>query len=154
MRVILDQNLEHERNQAAYGYLADHGVQVHWANPTYTATHQKTLTIDGNTSVIMTLNMVTSDYADTRDFAVIDHQRADIAAIQTTFDADFANRSITPPDGTDLVWSPTNAQPTILSVINDATETLDVENEEMADGTVVDALASRPPITGSTSRSP
>jgi len=62
----------------------------------------------------MTLNLVASDYSGTRDFAVIDAGRADVAAIFATFNADFAGRVITPPDGADLVWSPTNAKASVL----------------------------------------
>jgi phosphatidylserine/phosphatidylglycerophosphate/cardiolipin synthase-like enzyme len=141
VRVILDQNLEKSRNTAAYDYLAARGVHVRWA-AAGTTWHQKTLTVDDATSVIMTLNLVTEDYPGTRDFAVIDTNRADVAALVTTFDADFAGRAITPPDGTDLVWSPTNAETSILSVINGATRTLAVENEEMSDPAVTAALAS------------
>jgi hypothetical protein len=63
--------------------------------------------VDGADSVIMTLNLVARYYPGTRDFAVIDTGRADVAAIVATFNADFAGRVITPPDGADLVWSPT-----------------------------------------------
>jgi phosphatidylserine/phosphatidylglycerophosphate/cardiolipin synthase-like enzyme len=72
---------------------------------------------------------------------VIDTQHADIAAIVATFDADFAHGAITPPDGADLVWSPTNAQASVLSVINGAARTLAVEDEEMDDPAVTSALA-------------
>jgi phosphatidylserine/phosphatidylglycerophosphate/cardiolipin synthase-like enzyme len=140
VRVILDQHLEKSRNTAAYDYLAAHRVHVVWA-PAGTTYHQKTLTADDATSVIMTLNLVAEDYPGTRDFAVIDAIRADVAAIVTTFDADFAGQAISPPDGTDLVWSPTNAQAAILSVINGATRTLAVENEEMGDSAITAALA-------------
>ncbi len=141
VRVLLDQHLEKSRNTAAYTYLAAHRVHVRWA-PSGTTYHQKTLTVDNATSVIMTLNLVTEDYPDTRDFAVIDTNHADVAAIAATFNADFAGQPITPPDGTDLVWSPTNAQASILSVIDNATHTLAVEDEEMDDPTVTAALAS------------
>ncbi len=140
VRVILDQHLEKARNAAAFGYLRRHGVHVRWA-PAGTTYHQKTLTIDRATSVIMTGNLVAEDYPDTRDFAVVDTRRADVAAIVATFDADFAGRAITPPDGTDLVWSPTNAQSAVLSVIGGATHTLAVEDEEMDDPAVTSALA-------------
>jgi cardiolipin synthase A/B len=139
VRVILDQNLEKSRNTATYDFLSAHHVHVTWAD-SGTTYHQKTLTVDGKTSVIMTLNMVTEDYSGTRDFAVIDTNHADIAAIVATFNADFAHRAITPPDGTDLVWSPTNSQSSILAVINGAKHTLSVENEEMDDPTITDAL--------------
>jgi cardiolipin synthase A/B len=139
VRVILDQHLEGSANAAAYGYLSAHGVHVRWA-PAGTTYHQKTLTVDDATSVIMTLNLVTDDYPGTRDFAVVDANRADVAAIVTTFNADFAGLAITPPDGSDLVWSPTNAAGSVLAVINGATHTLAVEDEEMDDPAVTDAL--------------
>jgi len=139
VRVILDQNLEQSRNTAAYDFLSAHRVHVTWADSGVTY-HQKTLTVDGKTSVVMTLNMVSEDYAGTRDFAVIDTKLADVRAIVTTFNADFAHRSITPPDGADLVWSPTNSQSSILAVINGAKQTLSVENEEMDDPTITSAL--------------
>jgi phosphatidylserine/phosphatidylglycerophosphate/cardiolipin synthase-like enzyme len=124
----------------AYDYLTAHRVHVRWA-PSGTTYHQKTLTVDNATSVIMTLNLVAEDYQGTRDFAVIDTAHADVAAIVATFDADFAGTAITPPDGADLVWSPTNAQASVLSVINGARHTLAVEDEEMDDPAVTSALA-------------
>ena len=141
VRVVLDQHLERARNAAAYTYLAARRVHVRWA-PSGTTYHQKTLTVDNATAVIMTLNLVAEDYPGTRDFAVIDTNHADVAAIAATFDADFAGQPITPPDGTDLVWSPTNAQASILSVIDNATRSLAIEDEEMDDPTVTAALTS------------
>jgi len=140
VRVILDHQREGSRNRAAYQYLSAHGVHVVWADPSYDATHQKTLTVDGDTSAIMTLNLVTEDYPDTRDFAVFDTNPADVEAIEQTFRADFAHEPITPPTGTDLVWSPTNALPSILAVVDGASRTLAVENEEMGDRAVTTAL--------------
>jgi cardiolipin synthase A/B len=139
VRVILDSHLEKSRNTAAYDFLAAHRVHVTWA-PSGTTYHQKTLTVDGKTSVIMTLNLVSEDYPGTRDFAVIDTGKADVAAIITTFNADFAHKKVTPPDGADLVWSPTNSQAAILAVINSARHTLAVENEEMDDSVITTAL--------------
>jgi len=140
VRVLLDRHLEKSRNTSAYNYLNAHGVHVRWA-PAGTTYHQKTLTVDNATSVIMTLNLVASDYSGTRDFAVIDAGRADVAAIVATFNADFAGRAINPPDGADLVWSPTNAKASVLSVIDGAKHTLATEDEEMNDPAVTAAMA-------------
>ena len=139
VRVTLDQHLEKSRNRGAYDYLASHGVHVDEAGGHHLPSkdpHRR-----GTTSVVMTRNLVAEDYPGTRDFAVIDTSHADIAAILATFNADFAGRAITPPDGTDLVWSPTNAQASVLSVINGAAHTLAVEDEEMDDPAVTSALA-------------
>ena len=140
VRVLLDQHLEKSANTGAYDYLSAHRVHVRWA-PAGTTYHQKTLTVDNATSVVMTLNLVARDYPGTRDFAVIDTSRADVAAIVATFNADFAGRPVTPPDGADLVWSPTNAKASVLSVIDGAKHTLAVEDEEMDDPAVTAALA-------------
>jgi cardiolipin synthase A/B len=140
VRVLLDQHLEKAANTPAYRYLAVHHVQVRWGPPG-TTVHQKTLTIDDAISVIMTLNLVAADYRSTRDFAVIDTNRADVNAIVATFDGDFAGTNAHPPASTDLVWSPTNAQAATLSIINGATGTLAIENEEMADPVITAAIA-------------
>jgi len=137
VRVILDQNREKNRNTLAYNYLNSHGVEVHWASPKYSATHQKSITADGSTTAIMTFNLTSQYYEASRDFAVIENDPNDIAAIETTFEDDFHNSTVTPPNGDDLVWSPTNSQSAILTVINSATHSLLVENEEMSDTNVV-----------------
>jgi phosphatidylserine/phosphatidylglycerophosphate/cardiolipin synthase-like enzyme len=113
---------------------------VHWANPAYACTHQKTITVDGASSAILTLNFTPRYYASSRDFAVITDDAADVAAIEATFDADFQDAQVTPADGDNLVWSPTDAQPSLLGLINGAGTSLLVENEEMSDPGVVGAL--------------
>jgi cardiolipin synthase len=140
VRVILDQNLEKSNNQAAFTYLSEHGVHVVWANTRYAATHQKTITVDGRTSLILTGNLTSRYYSTTRDFAVVDDTAADVTAIEQTFSADFTGAPITPPSGTDLVWSPTTAEPDMLAVINAARSGLQVENEEMGSSTIENAL--------------
>jgi cardiolipin synthase len=141
VRVILDQDNEKAHNQPAYTLLTAHGVQVHWANTAYTYTHQKTITVDGITTAVMSLNLSSQYYSTSRDFAVIENDVNDIKAIEAVFNADFANKAITPALGDDLVWSPTNSQSVMLAMINGAKYSLSVENEEMADAAIANALA-------------
>ena len=89
VRVLLDRHLEKSANTSAYDYLSAHRVHVRWA-PAGVTYHQKTLTVDDATSVIMTLNLVARDYPGTRDFAVIDTSRADVAAVAATLAHDYA----------------------------------------------------------------
>jgi cardiolipin synthase A/B len=140
VRVLLDQNLARSYNTPAYAYLSSHGVDVRWAPPSYDVTHQKTITVDGDVSAIMTLNLTSEYYPTTRDFAIIDRDRADVAAIQEVFDNDFAGRSYSPePPGTDLIWSP-GADARLVSIIGSARHALYAEDEEMSEYTIVDAL--------------
>jgi cardiolipin synthase len=142
VRVLLNGGYYSERESddaAAYGYLRSHGVHVRYT-PTYFAlTHQKTLTVDGDESAVMTLNF-DGEYATTRDFAVLDRQPADVRAIVSAFDADWSGRQITPSSGTgDLIWSP-GAESAVLKLIASARSSIDAENEEMDYAPATEAL--------------
>jgi phosphatidylserine/phosphatidylglycerophosphate/cardiolipin synthase-like enzyme len=141
VEVVLDQNLAKSYNAPAYSYLRSHGVIAHWAPKTYDVTHQKTITVDGDVSAVMTLNLTSEYYATSRDFAVIDRDTADVKAIKTVFADDFSGATSSPePAGSDLVWSP-GADTRLVGIIESAQHTLYVENEEMSEYTIVDALA-------------
>jgi phosphatidylserine/phosphatidylglycerophosphate/cardiolipin synthase-like enzyme len=140
VRVVLDHHLEKKNNQAAFRHLTEHGVHVAWANTHYASTHQKTITVDDSTSAIMTGNLTSRYYSTTRDLGVMDNTPADVTAIEQTFDADFAGMVATPPNGADLMWSPTTAEPDMISLINSARQSLQVENEEMGLSAVESAL--------------
>ena len=142
VRVLLDVNREKAANLAAYAELTDMRVHVAWADPRYAATHQKTLVIDGSVAAVMTLNMTSRYYSSTRDFAVIDRNRSDVAAIERVFNADFTHTRTTASPAAALVWSPSQSQPALLSLINSAKSSLLIENEEMADKPVTAALIS------------
>jgi phosphatidylserine/phosphatidylglycerophosphate/cardiolipin synthase-like enzyme len=143
VHVILDVNNEQSNNTAAYNQLQGCGVDVVWAWTKYESTHQKTITVDKTTTAIMSLNLTSRYYSDTRDFAVIESDPSDISAIEATFSRDFNHEGIKPPIGdNDLVWSPTNSQAALLKIINGAKHSLLIENEEMSDSTIVSALES------------
>lgn len=103
-------------------------------------TVKKTITVDNKESLITTANLTSRYYSTGREFGVYDTDAHDVSAIETVFNADFAGNSVTPGDGDDLVWSPTDSQTQLLALINNATKSLDIENEEMADPTVTTAL--------------
>jgi phosphatidylserine/phosphatidylglycerophosphate/cardiolipin synthase-like enzyme len=141
VRVILDQSGDEKKtNTPAYNYLEQNKCGVHWSNPAFAVTHQKTITVDAATSAIMTLNLTPTDYKTTRDFAVITNNAADVAAIEATFNADFTNATITPPTGENLVWSPTNAASALLGLVNGALKSLLISQEEFGDQTIVAAV--------------
>jgi cardiolipin synthase A/B len=141
VRVILDQREESD-NSAAYNYLKNNGVHVVWSWSKYYYTHEKSLVIDGSTAVIMTANLTSQYYSTSRDFLVTDTNAEDVAAIVKVFNADYAHEAVTPGDGADLVWSPTNSQTKLLALINGAKSSLRIYSEEMDDTAVENALVS------------
>ena len=141
VRVILDTNNEKSGNTAAYTLLnATTNCSAVWANKSFQVTHQKSIIVDGTQVAIMSLNLQSQYYSTTRDFALIENDPVDIAAIQATFNMDYGAGNTTstteyaysPGAGDDLIWSPTTAAPDMQAIINNATKTLLVENEEMA----------------------
>ncbi|HEY6498636.1 MAG TPA: putative Ig domain-containing protein [Streptosporangiaceae bacterium] len=139
VRVILDQ-AQKSYDSAAYSALTAGGVGVVYSSTSFTYTHQKTITVDGRESYISTGNFDTTYYATSRDYGVFDTNTTDVSAITAVFNADYAHTSITPSDGADLVWSPTDSQTQLAALINGATKSLDVEQEEFSDTTLVNDL--------------
>jgi cardiolipin synthase A/B len=89
----------------------------------------------------MSLNLTSRFYPDTRDFAVLDRNPADVAAIASVFDADFRNAKVASTAGTGLIWSPRQSGPALLALIDGATSSLLVENEELAYPAITAALS-------------
>jgi phosphatidylserine/phosphatidylglycerophosphate/cardiolipin synthase-like enzyme len=139
VRVILDA-AHTSVNGSAFNTLKAGGVGVTYSSSAFVYTHQKTITVDGATSLIMTGNLDSTYYSSDRDYAVFDTDAADVAAIEQVFAADFAMQSITPSDGDDLLWSPTDSQNRLLGLINGAQHSLDVEQLEFGDTALVDAI--------------
>lgn len=139
VRVIMDQ-AHKSYDSAAYSALTGAGVGVAWSSTAFTYTHQKTITVDDSESYISTGNFDTTYYATSRDYGVFDTDAADVSAVVQVFNADYTHTSITPPDGDDLVWSPTDSQSHLLALINGAQHSLDIEQEEFSDSALVNAI--------------
>ena len=139
VRVLLDRNLEESANAAAYRYLQARGVSVEWAGPSYAATHEKAMVIDGVRLVVMTANLTARYYADTRDFVVVDGDGADAAAADAAFNADWGGGAAPAGVGDHLVWSPGSASE-LEGLIDGARHSLLVENEEMSAPDLLSAL--------------
>jgi phosphatidylserine/phosphatidylglycerophosphate/cardiolipin synthase-like enzyme len=142
VRVILDRQHKTEDN-AAYTALTGAGVGVVWSSSAFVYTHQKTITVDATKSLILTGNLTSQYYTTSRDYGVFTDDTRDVAAIEKVFNADYAGTSITPTNGDHLLWSPTDSRSRLLTVINGATKTLDVEELEFSDPTVVNAIVAR-----------
>jgi cardiolipin synthase A/B len=142
VRVLLDHDYSGASlNQAAYSALSSAGVPVAWTNDSEIF-HQKTITVDGAESAVMTGNLTPQYYATTRDFVVMDSQPADVVAIESAFASDWSGAvPSTGAPGVDLVWSP-GSQPPLATLIGSASHTVVVENEEMDSTAIEDALES------------
>ena len=140
VRVLLDRDYSGGSvNSSAYATLSAAGVPVAWANDSEIF-HQKTITVDGTESAIMTGNLTPQYYSTTRDFVVMDRQAADVSAIETTFGSDWSGAAPSMGgEGADLVWSP-GAETDLVGLIDSATRNVTLENEEMNSTAIEAAL--------------
>ncbi len=114
--------------------------------------HQQTVVADGQTALITSMDLVTSDvYQVTRDFGLETQDKDVIADMKLVFDLDWSNsgssKSDTPRTGdktSRLIWSPIAAangsKAKILGLIDSAKETIHVETEYLSDGDVIKHL--------------
>jgi phosphatidylserine/phosphatidylglycerophosphate/cardiolipin synthase-like enzyme len=140
VRVILDRRLEQARNLPAYDFLRSRGVAVAWSSTRFFATHEKAFVIDRTTAVVMSLNLTSRYYATSRDVAVVDHDPADVAAIESVFEADFRGGGSATPAADDLVWSPGQSWADLLALVSRARVSVALESEELSSPAVVRAL--------------
>ncbi|MEU4927067.1 phospholipase D-like domain-containing protein [Streptomyces yokosukanensis] len=142
VRVVLDRQHK-SANDSAYTSLTNAGIGVVWSSSAFTYTHQKTITVDGTKSLVLTGNLTSQYYTTGRDYGVFTDDTRDVAAIEKVFTADYAGTSVTPTDGDHLLWSPTDSRSRLVSFIDSATKTLDVQELEFSDSTVVNAIVAR-----------
>jgi phosphatidylserine/phosphatidylglycerophosphate/cardiolipin synthase-like enzyme len=139
VHVLLNADYEGKsENMAAYNFLRAGGVHVAWASSSQIF-HAKYVVIDKVRAYIGTGNLVAHYYSSTRDFWVLDSQPIDVTAIDDTFLSDFTHHSSNRQGPGGLVWSP-GSKSSLVALINSATTSLFVENEEMNSSPIEHAL--------------
>ncbi len=138
VKVLLDSSSTTD-NTDVYNQLKNAGVSVAWSSTTFTFTHEKCVIIDGTVAWIMTMNLTQSSPTDNREYLAIDTSQTDIAEAETIFEGDFAG---TPPASVSgpLMVAPINAVTDVVSLIQSAKSTIDIEVEELSDYHTADAI--------------
>jgi cardiolipin synthase A/B len=127
-------------NDAIVKILKQAGVAVHWANPQFSITHQKTLVVDHALAYDMTFNFTDNTLRSERNFALVVRDKQAISEIERAFNADWHGKKYFLEKDVNLVWSPNDAQTKIVALINSAKHSLRVYNQEFASSYVMRAL--------------
>lgn len=88
----------------------------------------------------MTMNATTSSPSTNREYLAVDHEPVDVADAEAIFEADYAGNDV-PSYAGPLLLAPVNASARLFDLIQHAQHTLDVEDEELSDPGIVNALA-------------
>ena len=127
-------------NASAYDQLLRAGVDVRWANPAFALTHEKALIADGETALIMTLNLVHSAFHGNREYGIVTRDPAEVAEALAGFNADWERRAFKPKVPS-LLWSNTNTRRKLLDFIDGARTSLLLEQESLQDRELLQHLA-------------
>ena len=146
VKVVLNQTFpttDGADNASSYAALQARKVPVVWAPAGYTFTHAKTVIIDANKVLVMTMNLTFTSPKENREFIATDTDADDVAATEKIFAADYTGAAVS--TDSKLIISPNDAQPVnpenrIKSLILSARTSLDVEVQSLADTGLTDAI--------------
>jgi len=118
------------------------GILVKRASPEFTVTHQKTFSFDSAKSIIMTFNLESNYFGGTRDFGIITTDSREVLEIAKVFEADWSYSKVS-PEVDSLVWSNNNSRTKIVALIQSATHSLEIYNEELEDLECLNAMVAK-----------
>ena len=119
-------------NASAYEQLRSSAIDVRWGNPAFALTHEKALIADGETALIMTLNLTYSAFHRNREYGIITRDAAEVAEVLAGFSADWERRAFD-PRAPSLLWSNADTRRKLLDFIDGAVASLLLEQESLQD---------------------
>jgi cardiolipin synthase len=120
--------------------LSDAGIEVMDSNPAFDVTHEKSMVVDDKSAFIQSLNWETRNLTETRDYAVVTSHDHEVGEVMECFDADWARQAFNPGDHSHLIWCIGNGRQRIGQFIDDAKDSLWVQNERYQDPVIIERL--------------
>jgi phosphatidylserine/phosphatidylglycerophosphate/cardiolipin synthase-like enzyme len=127
-------------NEESRRQLARAGVEVEDSNPAFDLTHEKSMVVDDATAFVKSLNWEHRNLTETRDYAVVTDDRDEVAEIVACFEADWKRKPFDPGDAARLIWCNTNGRERIAHFIDEAKQTIFVQNERYQDPVIIERL--------------
>jgi phosphatidylserine/phosphatidylglycerophosphate/cardiolipin synthase-like enzyme len=115
------------------------GILCKQAPRTFEVTHEKAFVIDGATALVMSFNLTSEYFGQTRDFGIVTTEKPEVTEISNVFEADWNDKPVTPQVAS-LVWSPVNSRSKLTSLISGSSNTLDIYCEEVDDPGTLGAM--------------
>ncbi len=127
-------------NEASRKQLEHAGVEVKDSNPAFDLTHEKSMVVDGETAMIMSLNWDPKNFTETRDYAVVTSHRHEVDEVAAGFDADWHRKKFDPGEKAHLIWCNLNGRNRVAQFIDAAKDTLFLQNERYQDEVIIERL--------------
>jgi phosphatidylserine/phosphatidylglycerophosphate/cardiolipin synthase-like enzyme len=130
-------------NAKAVNELLKAGVNVMYTRPNFKYTHEKSLVIDGDTTVIMTMNITRSSFTTNREFGIINRRPNDVLFVSRLFQADWVGDQPLVPINPAMVVSPYNSRHQMYNLVAAAQKSLIVESNSLNDPALVAMAGTR-----------
>jgi cardiolipin synthase A/B len=127
-------------NQLTKKKLLAADIEVRDSNPEFDVTHEKSMVIDDEIAFVKSLNWVTKNLTETRDYAVVTKHAKEVREIIECFEADWARKPFVVDDEAHLIWCKGNGRDRISRFIDEAQHTLFVQNERYQDAVIIERL--------------
>jgi cardiolipin synthase A/B len=128
------------QNRGSRSALVEAGVDVLDTNPAFAVSHEKSMVIDDGAAFIGSLNWDPDNFEDTRDYAVISTDPAEVSEVIECFEADWSRQPFEPRKSSNLIWCPGPGRARIAEFIDEAKHSLFVQNERYQDAIIVEHL--------------
>jgi cardiolipin synthase A/B len=116
------------------------GVEVIDSNPRYDVTHEKSMVVDDTTAFVKSLNWETKNLTETRDYAIVTSHAHEVAEIIECFEADWARKPFSGDEHSHLIWCCGNGRDRIAQFIDDAKNSIFLQNERYQDAVIIERL--------------
>jgi len=115
-------------------------IEVLNSSPEFDVTHEKSMVVDGDAAFVKSLNWVTRNLTETRDYAVVTTHSAEVDEIVECFEADWNRKPFPVNEQPRLIWCTANGRDRIARFIDEAKHTLFVQNERYQDSVIIERL--------------
>jgi phosphatidylserine/phosphatidylglycerophosphate/cardiolipin synthase-like enzyme len=127
-------------NEASRKMLTGAGIEVIDSNPAFDLTHEKSMVVDDEIALIMSLNWTTKNFTETRDYAVVTKHGHEVREIIECFEADWHRETFNPREDSHMIWCVGNGRQRIGRFIDEAKHSLWVQNERYQDPVIIERL--------------
>ncbi|HWY56743.1 MAG TPA: phospholipase D-like domain-containing protein [Terriglobales bacterium] len=116
------------------------GVDVTDSNPEYDVTHEKSMVVDDTTAFVKSLNWDTKNLTETRDYAIVTSNAHEVGEIIECFEADWKRKPFRGDEHSHLIWCCGNGRERIAQFIDDAKDSIFLQNERYQDAVIIERL--------------
>ncbi|MEI6882912.1 MAG: phospholipase D-like domain-containing protein [Bacteroidota bacterium] len=127
-------------NEIVRKALIQAGIEVKDSNPGFGITHEKSMVVDEAVAFVKSLNWVTQNLTETRDYAITTTHPNGVSEVISCFDADWNRQEFKPGLSAHLIWCPANGRERIAQFIDEVKHTLFIQNERYQDTVIIERL--------------